>query len=430
MDEDALTAALKNVLIQVDDVSIATRDVSIRTQSGYLLTEGPLLAEMRESNIDHELAKIIFPILEVQPEFKDKALMINTGGGSMGFHSQFVATVLVREARRRKSAKDAVRWLKKVLETDSAEMLVIQTLWGISPKNRISVWKDVELLPFESLPPSRQKEQITNVLDWPYNLRLPTLFFAHEPPTAALISKTEVRPFLIDKSIEENSTDRDIRKAYPPLDDIRLCLGLEGPSIIIAGPSWFQYVDADLEAALIATSSSYGSQEILPFGLLIDSLETTTNLQAIVRGYMALEQRVKNQVHIALERLHQALIRTDPAARALEVSIALETLLIDDPGEHTFKISYRASLLISDTVEERMEARAIIQAAYSMRSALVHSGQTKSMVKIKGQGEKSAEEVASSAVTITALVIKRIIMRGSIPEWNRFELSDGRIWKS
>lgn len=429
MDEDALTAALNDVLIQADDVSIATGQVNIRTQSGYLLTEGPLLGEMRETKIDYELAKVIFPILEVQPEFKDKALKINTGSGSIGFQSRFVATMLVRETRRRKSAKDAVRWLKKVLETDSTEVLVIQTLWGISPKERISVWKDVDLLPFESLLPSRQKERITNVLDWPHNLRLPTHFFADKPPTAALIAKTEARPFLIDKSIKGNST-RGIFKVRPPLDDIRLCLSLEGPSIIIAGPNWFQYVDPDLEAALIGTSSSYTNEEILPFGLLVDSLGSTSNLGSIVRAYMALEHSLKKQVYIVLERLHQALIRRDPSARALEISIALETLLIDDPGELTFKTSFRASLPVSDNVEKRLEARAIIQAAYSMRSALVHSGQAKTVVKVKGQGEKPAEEVAGSAVTITALVIKRIIMRGSIPEWNRFELSDGRIWKS
>ena len=33
------------------------------------------------------------------------------------------------------------------------------------------------------------------------------------------------------------------------------------------------------------------------------------------------------------------------------------------------------------------------------------------------------------AATITARVIKRIIMKGGPPEWNRFELSDGKTWK-
>ena len=142
---------------------------------------------------------------------------------------------------------------------------------------------------------------------------------------------------------------------------------------------------------------------------------------------MALTPTTKNRVRIALERLHQALIRSDPAARMLEISIALETLLITSAGEHTFKLSFRAALLVSDNIKERIVNRAIIEAAYGIRSALMHSGHTKTKVKVKGQGKKSVEEVASKAVTITALVIKRIIMEGKIPEWNRFELSGGSI---
>ena len=255
-------------------------------------------------------------------------------------------------------------------------------------------------------------------------------FFTRKPPTAALVAKTEVRPFLIDASQEENSPDNCVFQVIPPLDDIRLCLALEDPSIIIPGLGWFQYVDPDLEAAIIPMSGGYSNQEVLPFGLLEDSLVSATDVQAIVRAYMALEQEnIKKKIRIALERLHQALIRIDPADRTLELSIALEALLITSAGEHTFKLSYRAALLVSEKVEERIETRAMIEAAYGIRSALMHKGHVEPVFKVKGQGKKPVEEVASRAAKITALVIKRIIMEGGFPEWNRFELSDGRIWK-
>ena len=423
MDEDALTAALETARARLHEVSIATRDVKVDTPEQRLLTE------IRESTIDHELAERVLPILEVQPEFKDKAPMINSMAGNTGFQSRFVAPVLVREARHRKSAKAAVTWLTKVLGTDSGEVLIIQTLWGISPTQRISMWEGVDLLPFESLPHSRQKERLKDV-DWPRRSRLPTPFFAQKPPTAALIAKTKVRPFLIDASTGDNG----IRQIRPPLDDIRLCLALEGPSIIIAGPSWFQYVDPDLEAALLFETASYGSQEVLPHhALLTDSPEPANDVEVLVRAYMALKsEKEKKKIRIALERLHQALIRLDPADRAVELSIALEALLIDSSGEHTFKLSYRAALLVSDNVEERITNRGIIEATYDVRSKLLHRGSAKTEVKVKeGQGKKEmpVEEVASKAATITARVIKRIIMEGGLPEWNRFELSDGRTWK-
>ena len=425
MDKGALTDVLEVVLTRVHAVSSATRDVSIATLEGH-----HVLTAIREEMINQELAEIVLPVLEVQPEFKDKAPMIKTMNGSVGFQSLFVAPMLVREARRRKSAKAAVAWLAKVLGTNSAAGLAIQTLWGISPTQRIPLLGDVDLLPFESLPPSRQKEQLTNV-DWAHNnMRLPTPFFSRMPLTAVLVAKTEVRPFLIDKTIEENSTNNGICQVPPPLDDIRLCLALEGPSPIIAGLSWFQYADPDLEAAILVVGGSHSGQEVFPFGLLADSPAPTTDVQAIVRAYMALEPAIKNRVRIALERLHKALIRSNPADRALELSIALEALLITSAGEHTFKLSYRAALLVSEDVEERIATRAIIGATYGMRSDLMHGGRHSETVKvIKGQEKEPAEEVASKAAKITALVIKRIIMKGGPPEWDQFELSNGRTWE-
>ena len=429
MDEGALTEALEVVLARLHEISSATPDAGIDMPGGHRLTEGPLVTELREVQIDSELAKIVLPILEVQPEFRDKAPMINTARGKSGFQSQFVAPLLVHEARHRKSARAAVTWLAKVLRTESGAGLAIQTLWGISPAQRIPLLEDVDLLPFESLPPSRQKEQLTNI-DWPQNIFLPTPFFTREPPTAALVAKMEVRPFLIDASQEENSPDNNVSQVIPPLNDIRLCLALEDPSIIIPGLGWFQYVDPDLEAAIIPISGGYSNQEVLPFGLLEDSLVSATDVQAIVRAYMALESEdIRKKIRIALERLHQALIRSDPADRTLELSIALEALLITAPGEHTFKLSYRAALLVSDKVEKRIETRAMIEAAYGIRSALMHRGPVGPVFKVKDQGKKPVEEIASKATKITALVIKRIIMRGGLPEWNRFELSDGRTWK-
>ena len=426
MDKGALTDVLEVVLTRVHAVSSATHDVSIATPEGH-----HVLTEIREGMINQDLAEeIVLPVLEMQPEFKDKAPMINSGTGLSGFQSQFVASMLVREARGRKSAKAAVAWLEKVLGTDSAAGLAIQTLWGIAPTQRISISEGVDLLPLESLPPSRQKDRCTDDHWPPTARRLPLPPFAWKPPTAALVAKTEVRPFLIDASTEKNSKDNNVREAYPPLEDIRLCLALEGPSIIITGLSWFQYVDPDLEAAILGEgSTSYINREVLPLYISADSPVVAIDVQAIVREYMALKPAIRNRLRIALEHLQQALIRSDPFARTLEIAIALEALLIDSSGEHTFKLAYRAALLVSDDVDERIATRAVITAAYVMRSSLMHGGRRSGTVKVIGQEKEPVKEVASKAAKITALVIKRIIMEGGLPEWNQFELSDGKTWK-
>lgn len=422
MDVDALTTVLDTALTQVHRVRTNVRKRSI---DGL---ERDFLEELRETEIDYELSKIVLPVLEEQPEFKDKAPMVRSMDEAIGFQSQFAAPKLVREARLRKSASGAVAWLEKVLGTDRGTGFLTQTLWGISPTQRISIREGVELLPFESLPSSRQKEGLIRGDLRTHTTRLATPVYAWKSPTAALVAKIEVCPFLIDASIEQKLSDENTHSINSELDEIGLCLTLSGPSIILAGPSWFQYDDPDLDAAVEGGSTRYSRQEVLPRIISDLSLSPETDLPELVQRYVALEPSVKNRVRIALERLRQSLIRDNPADSTLEISIALESLLGSGFDGGRYKISLRASLLLTENIEGRMKARATLEAAYKMRNRLVHQGETKTEVHVESQGQTSAKEVAQRAANITALVTKRIIMSGGLPKWSQFELSNGSTW--
>ena len=422
MDVDALTKVLATALDQVETASNDAR------KRGFDDLERDFVEELRDAEIDYKLSRIVIPILERQPEFKDKAPMVSSMNAAHGFQSEFTAPKLVREARLRKSAAGAVAWLEKVLGTDSGTGLLIQTLWGISPAQRISIREGVELLPFESLPLSRQKEGLIRGELRTHTTRLATPVYAWKPPTAALVAKLEVCPFLIDASIEKNPSDENARSVSSELDDIGLCLTLSGPSIILPGPSWFQYDDPDLDAAVEGGSTRYGRQEITPVTIPDVSLSPETDVPELVQRFAELDPSLKTRVRIAVERLRQSLIRDDPADSTLEISIALESLLSSGFDGGRYKISLRASLLLTENLEGRVKARATLEAAYKMRNGLVHQGETKTEVDVKGQGRTPAKEVARRAADITALVTKRIIMSGGLPEWGRFELSNGSTW--
>ena len=126
-----------------------------------------------------------------------------------------------------------------------------------------------------------------------------------------------------------------------------------------------------------------------------------------------------------MERLHQSLVRRSPGDKSLELAIALETLLVDSPGEHTFKIALRAALSTSDDLAQRSRSRAIIEAAYGLRSALVHGGQAPQDCRVRGHGTEPATDVAAEAARITAQVIRRVLAEGRLLDWARLELSNG-----
>ncbi|MBI2266132.1 MAG: hypothetical protein HYU64_13320 [Armatimonadetes bacterium] len=138
---------------------------------------------------------------------------------------------------------------------------------------------------------------------------------------------------------------------------------------------------------------------------------------------MKLNTGLKSRARTAMQRLGQARLRRGPADTALEVAIALEALLVDSPGEHTFKIGLRAALLVSNDLEQRRRSRAIIEAMYKIRSSLMHSGQSSDTCKVRGYGDLKTTEIVSEAMGITASVIQRVIGFGTTLDWGAIELS-------
>jgi hypothetical protein len=381
--------------------------------------------DVENAHLDHEASKTLRVTLERQAEFANSpGLMVNLPSGRSGFQAQFVAPMVVREARRRGSAESAIQWLQKILTTEEARGIKVHTCWGLSPTEPITLTDRVTLVPFDQLPDSRQKTA-TSIPTWRMSPQvLPA--YAWHPPTAALIVEVAVRPYLVDATKDPDESPDDAIAHLTMIDDVRLCLAMDGPRMIIPGSSWFQYLDPDLEAALLGAGWTGHFQEIqpivIPESAPID-VDTTTTL---VRSFLAMPSPDKDRLRTAMVRVHQALARRSPADKALELAIALETLLVDNPGEHTFKIGLRAALLTTNDLDGRIRNRATIAAMYAMRSALMHSGKSPATVKVRNAGDRPADTVVAEAVQIASNIVRRMITERHFPNWDVLELSPDR----
>jgi hypothetical protein len=324
MNIDAITAALNEALTRLNDSPPA------------IANNTELPPDIRDSLINQKLSEHVTDVLAQQPEFSaDRTLMISTGdGGLSGFQIHVVAPRLVREARRRQSAQAAAAWLDKVLSTTSVPAIFVQTIWGIVPPKPIQLFDDIEIVPFSALPPSYQHQQLCDA-GFIFSSPLGIPSFLWRPPSAALISSVEVSPFIVDRSQPRQSMATDqITDRHERMYDTRLCLALEGTAMAIPGPTWFQFSDADLQAAVIGASTGHLVQEIVPISLPADHVLDVEAAVGLVRSYFQLDQGLRRRVRTAIERLHQGLARRSPADQVVELSIALETLLVDSPGEH------------------------------------------------------------------------------------------------
>lgn len=368
----------------------------------------------------HEASPTVIAKLEKEPVFlHHESRMIRSENGSSSFHPRFVAPKLIKKAVEAGNSEVAVTWLEKVLATGLATGFSIMAVWGVRVDRAVQMGNRVSLVPIGELPDSYQKRWILEK-DWLQSQLdvIPMSFM--DAPTAALVVETVIDPLFIDsetdKPVDVWQSNREL------LEDARLALSMLGPCAPLQACSWFNFKDPDIADAQLGAARSSGHIEIMPIRVAQPEVLDAELASSLVGRYLSLEGSVKQRLRVALERLNQGLRRFRPGDQAMEISIALETLLADGGTENTYKIGLRTALLLGGDTATRQENRAIVGGAYIMRSALVHSGTVSDEIKVPRLGKIPAYDVAKRAAKICGEVIQGIIKRGHIPEWFEFEL--------
>ena len=232
-----------------------------------------------------------------------------------------------------------------------------------------------------------------------------------------------VKPFFHPTALGEPPAQPNPLHVYHLLDDCRQAISLVGPSCPISAGYWFQFDDADLNEASFYGGVTTSHMEVLPWGFTPPKPLDPAETREVVDRFLALGEPLRGKLRLALERLNQALRRRPSGDKALDLSIALEILLVDGSGENTHKVGLRAALLLDVLLEERLQARSIIGGLYILRSALVHDGILPPDVKLVRFGKRPSGQVIEDATVICGKVIRSILFRGEIPDWYYFELN-------
>ena len=347
--------------------------------------------------------------------------MIRSDNGGSGFYPQFVGPILVRRALQVGSPGAAIEWLRKVLGTTAATGRTIQALWGVPVAGEIQLTSDVKIVPIGTLPDSAQKRRLTQVNNSPYGS-----VFNYAEPESALVMARQIEPFTFDPETQPNLQNDDYLAAHKLLLDIALALTVVGPRSVISAMKWFSFDDPDLEYALLGSSHSSHMHEIVPSQLVNYPALDPNEAPQIVQGYLALSGTTRDKVRVALQRLDQAQRRRNIGDRAVELSIAFETLLGDDGNtEMTHKIKVRSVRLLGGTADARKRNADVINKTYKIRSQLVHTGSVSAGETETICGERiSTSVIIDHATSMCADLIKIIIKRRFIPEWPIFDITE------
>jgi hypothetical protein len=371
-----------------------------------------------------DLSDTLESLIASQGEFANQpARMLRCGSGAGRVDASSAARSLLYAALDGESPTAVVQAFAEVLAMTKASGSLCLALWGITTPSAVQLPNDVTLMPFDSLPSSREKETVDSEFreGWPRRI-----FQKLDKPQSALTKKLVMDPLFSDVSGDELFSE--FFSASAELSATALALTAIGPSAPIQAISWYAFDDARIKLVSHGSGLQIPFLEILPMPFLPITALDQSKVAAIVPAIVNLKGRSRAKVDTALTRLNRAIRRHTTADKAIDLAIAFESLLVDDAGENTFKVHTRTGLIAQGSESQKLRARAVTKALYKLRSQAAHQGECTDRVSTgSGEKEKSAD-IVGEAVKLCAELICEVAKRLGLPDWTLCDLDSTKGW--
>ena len=205
------------------------------------------------------------------------------------------------------------------------------------------------------------------------------------------------------------------------IQDIVRCMTILAKRPVTAIGSWPQFDQAIANSACIAPYSY--AETLFDNSIRFASFNPVPldgeAIKRLVQLFDDFKPSEKHVMRIALDRLNQALCRQNNADAAIDLGIALEVMLLHDlrdnyQGELKYRSSIRGAMFLGGTNPNRRKTIfELLKEAYDLRSRAVHSGVFKGSKK-----GPLPEQTLRRATGTCARIAKKLIERGSFPEWD------------
>src|SRR5579872_6976298 len=327
--------------------------------------------------LEMAVGRTLAPVLLQESPFAEGGLIFLESDGSFRFREEDAARYLGRRVADGRKPEEAVFDLSVLLATERADCLAVLALWGVTVDERVDLTESLALLPFDSVPESTEKGRIAQRR---FDPLIPMIF--RHPPPCALCYRFTMSPVLIRQDSERPEPSRP--HPVERLHDAALPIALAGPSGPAPGPCWTQYLEPVVERATGGSGMQTKMLDVVPYGFEEPLKLDPAAIRETVRDYLRTDGGMRARLRLSLTHFNRAMTRLDTGAKALDLAIALEALITDGEGEHTFKTALRAALLTEGSAPQRIRARALVSAVYRIRSAVVHNGVAPPRISVPG----------------------------------------------
>jgi hypothetical protein len=327
-------------------------------------------------------------------------------GGGVSVELPSIARLLLARAIATKDIAGTVSKFIEAIQENATDAIAVMGISGIKADTPIQLGPDVSLITMADVPPSMQRGAALG--QGTFNAFRPRLSIPY-----ALVTRFKFGPVFYrpkePQPPEEMAAHVSTEAAQMLLTEAFDLLGVLGvypdfQMFWVQSDNWF--LSAGMSGAWQYSQS--GERWGHDVGIQRDDAE------ALAASYFALDLHKRSKfLRIPLDRLGRAGRERDFADRAIDLGIALESLLLgdNDHSELSFRLSLRGAWLIGNDDTERLGLQKALKNLYDLRSRAVHSGTIE-------RSAKTGNTIARATEICKALIRKAIELKCDI-DWER-----------
>lgn len=363
-----------------------------------------LIAGRRHTIVHIELSAAIDALPEMGCR---KGLMIRIGSSSFAIQSHMLGEALILRSLR-DGYRKALNDLNAFFSSEDIGYSEIALLGGISVSERINLWNNFYICPPEEVPVAEfQKKHYESKSDI-RNLFTGKFDFSDLKMVGAALIREKctntkfVKPLIPSEIIQ-------------PTNNVPLLLTLVGPSSPIIYRHFFELNNDEFLKGIVPDAFSWSSEETRVTSHVPLVRSDFDEFSEIVTKFEGLPERERAHLVVSLHRLNEAVRHTSPVDKALDLGIALESLLLSGKREKeqlTLQFRLRGAWLLGRTGARRSALYKQFRQLYELRSLAAHTG------TISAKKGGSIDDVLAQGQLVCADAIKEVIRRGGYPDWD------------
>ncbi|MBP5948277.1 MULTISPECIES: HEPN domain-containing protein [unclassified Pseudomonas] len=339
-------------------------------------------------------------------EFSDS--FIYTGNGRFSLQSRLVGEALIRLGVKY-GVDAALKGLSSFLATGHTISSEIIILGGITVQERTAIGHGLFLCPPEDVPVDEFQKQYSQAKRHSPSIPLGKFDLSEKKIAGAALIRPNAKH---SRFVTHSSTAQPGPDALLAMTAVQL-LTLIGPSSPIVYRHFFELDDGEFLKGSSPEGYGWANEETRVSHNVQVGLPDFDGFEELVLKFISLTEKDRTHLAVSLHRLNEAVRHRSEVDKALDLGIALESLLLSGKKEKeqlSLQFRLRGAWLLGQNGSHRTELYRQFQELYDLRSMAAHTG----TVSLK---KGSVSDVLSNGQRLCADAIKRIIENGGYPDW-------------